>query len=103
MIESMRSYGYTLPAALADLIDNSIAAAASIVKLRFHWSGADSWVSILDDGSGMSSTEEVIIWKRLEARGFADRDASALTRVGVNEIVTILRDVAGDRTARLIT
>ena len=57
MIESMRSHGYSLPTALADLIDNSIAAAASTVELRFHWSGGDSWISILDDGCGMSEAE----------------------------------------------
>ncbi|HET7552708.1 MAG TPA: ATP-binding protein [Gemmatimonadaceae bacterium] len=57
MIESMRAYGYTLPAAIADLIDNSIAAGCSTVWLRFNWSGADSWVTVTDDGEGMTERE----------------------------------------------
>ena len=83
MIESMRSYGYTLPAALADLIDNSIAAAASTVKLRFHWSGADSWVSILDDGSGMSE-DALRDAMRLGSRSpLEERDPDDLGRFGL--------------------
>jgi hypothetical protein len=57
MIESMRAYGYTLPAAIADLIDNSIAARCSNVWVRLHWAGADSWVTVTDDGQGMTETE----------------------------------------------
>src|SRR5262245_49032780 len=54
MIESMRAHGYTLPAAIADLIDNSIAAGAGSVWLRFEWDGDGSWISIADDGRGMT-------------------------------------------------
>lgn len=83
MIESMRSYGYTLSAAIADLIDNSIAAAASTVAVRFHWSGADSWVSILDDGCGMdeASLRDAM---RLGSRSpLEKRDRSDLGRFGL--------------------
>jgi hypothetical protein len=57
MIESMRAYGYTLSTAIADLVDNSIAAGCSTVWLHFEWAGADSWVTIIDDGAGMSEDE----------------------------------------------
>jgi len=57
MIESMRAHGYTLPSAVADLIDNSIAANARHVWLDFHWNGADSWVTVTDDGDGMTEDE----------------------------------------------
>ncbi|MDC0159966.1 ATP-binding protein [Gemmatimonadales bacterium] len=53
MIESMRAYGYTLSTAIADLIDNSIAAQAKKIWIRMEWSGPDSWISIGDDGTGM--------------------------------------------------
>lgn len=53
MIQSMRSVGYTAQAAIADLIDNSIAARARSVWATFHWDGARSFVSIADDGLGM--------------------------------------------------
>ena len=83
MIESMRSYGYTLPAALADLIDNSIAAAASTVELRFHWSGADSWVSILDDGSGMSEAALRDAMRLGSRSPLEERDRDDLGRFGL--------------------
>ena len=83
MIESMRSYGYTLPAALADLIDNSIAAAASTVKLRFHWSGAESWVSILDDGSGMNEAALRDAMRLGSRSPLEERDPDDLGRFGL--------------------
>src|SRR3954449_1410348 len=53
LIESMRAFGYSLPTAVADLVDNSIAAGASTVWIDFHWSGEDSSIAITDDGRGM--------------------------------------------------
>jgi Histidine kinase-, DNA gyrase B-, and HSP90-like ATPase len=55
MIESMRAFGYSLPDAIADLVDNSITAAASLVEITLHWDGADSWIRIVDDGLGMDA------------------------------------------------
>ena len=43
---------------MADLVDNSITAKSSNVWLKFHWNGADSYVTVLDDGAGM--TENVL-------------------------------------------
>ena len=53
MIESMRAHGYTLSSAIADLIDNSIAANASKVWIDFKWEKAKSCIIITDNGSGM--------------------------------------------------
>ena len=53
----MRGLGYTTGSALADIVDNSISAGASLVEIQFTWSGAGSWISVLDDGSGMSDGE----------------------------------------------
>lgn len=53
MIESMRAFGYSLPDAIADLIDNSITAGASLVEVTLHWDGAESWIRVVDDGAGM--------------------------------------------------
>ena len=36
LIESLRSFGYTPSAAVADLIDNSITAGASTIKIQMH-------------------------------------------------------------------
>ena len=57
LIESLRSVGYTLPAAIADIVDNSIAAGAKNIQIVFHWAGSESYVLILDDGRGMSEDE----------------------------------------------
>jgi hypothetical protein len=57
MMESLRAFGYSTPAAIADLIDNSITAGAKNVWINFFWDGPNSYVSILDDGCGMTEGE----------------------------------------------
>ena len=54
LIKSLRDLGYDLQAAIADLVDNSIAAEATFVKVETHWDGDDSWLCITDDGVGMT-------------------------------------------------
>ncbi len=54
LVESLRGVGYSPWTAIADLIDNSISAGATTVWLDFHWDGADSWLTALDDGRGMN-------------------------------------------------
>lgn len=54
LVESLRAFGYSPETALADLADNSVAAAASRIDVYFRWRGHDSWIAILDDGKGMS-------------------------------------------------
>ena len=56
-IEAYTGVGYTLKTSLADLIDNSITAQAKNIWLNFHWDGANSVISILDDGYGMDAEE----------------------------------------------
>src|SRR4051794_14823788 len=57
LIESMRSIGYQPHTAIADLIDNSVTAGALNVQVEIRPGNesADGFVSILDDGSGMSA------------------------------------------------
>jgi hypothetical protein len=57
MVEALRGLGYSAPTALADIVDNSIAAGASRVDVQFRWAGPASTVSVLDDGHGMSEGE----------------------------------------------
>ncbi len=57
MIESLRGLGYSLAAALADIIDNSLAANASRVDLLFVWEEGRHAIAILDNGHGMSDDE----------------------------------------------
>lgn len=55
MIEALRGLGYSTATALADIIDNSIAAGATTVDLTFVWNGRQSTVRIEDDGHGMTA------------------------------------------------
>lgn len=56
MIESTRAIGYSLEAAVADIIDNSIAAGAKKVDISFFpIDGA--YIAILDNGKGMNTEE----------------------------------------------
>src|SRR5439155_10043947 len=57
MFESMRAVGYSLEAAIADLIDNSISAGALNVWIDINWAGPASSVVCLDDGRGLDAQE----------------------------------------------
>lgn len=59
LFESLRAFGYDLPTALADVIDNSITAKARNVWISFVWQGARSRVTITDDGDGMAENDLV--------------------------------------------
>jgi hypothetical protein len=54
LTESLRDIGYDFPTAVADIVDNSIAAGARTVEIRIEFAGEKSWVSIADDGEGMT-------------------------------------------------
>ena len=83
LMESLRATGYSLPDAVSDLIDNSIYAGARNIWLDFHWAGASSWVSILDDGCGMSE-DGLLAAMRVGSRSpTEDRDVSDLGRYGL--------------------
>jgi HSP90 family molecular chaperone len=57
LVESLRGLGYSPGTALADIIDNSVAAGATEVNLHFEWAGEESWITILDNGRGMTPVE----------------------------------------------
>lgn len=54
-IASLRDVGYDLPRAVADLVDNSIAARATQVDITIRFNGSDSWIRIADNGEGMDA------------------------------------------------
>lgn len=56
LLESMRSIGYSVESALADIVDNSVAAKARSISIEFR-PAPIPYIAILDDGSGMSSKE----------------------------------------------
>jgi hypothetical protein len=83
LIESLRSVGYSLPTSIADLIDNSITAHARRVWLQFEWNGADSWVSLRDDGNGMSEAELLKAMRPGSRSPLEDRATEDLGRFGL--------------------
>ena len=57
LIESLRDIGYSLPTAVADTMDNSIAAGAREIDLLADTVSDAPAIGILDDGCGMSPSE----------------------------------------------
>ena len=82
LIESTRAIGYTLEAAIADIIDNSITASASRVDIFFYPIG-DSYISILDDGCGMSNIELETAMRYGSQNPNDKRDTNDLGRFGL--------------------
>src|ERR1700734_3485737 len=54
LTESLRDIGYDFPAAVADIVDNSVTAGASHVNVTVEFAGEESYVVISDDGAGMT-------------------------------------------------
>ncbi len=67
LMQSLRAVGYTTAAALADLVDNTIAAGAKNVDIRFATT-PEPYVAIIDDGRGLTGTELI------SAMRFGSRD-----------------------------
>lgn len=55
LLESLRSVGYTEEAAIADIVDNSISAHATVIEMYFDWSSKS--IVIADNGVGMSQND----------------------------------------------
>ena len=76
---SLRSMGYTLETALADIIDNSITAKASEVNIYCTFASGQPLLCVIDNGDGMS--EEAIV-DALIIGGSDPRDARSETDLG---------------------
>ncbi|OLQ23995.1 ATP-binding protein [Listeria seeligeri] len=81
LIESQRSIGYTFETAIADVIDNSISADATRVDINFD--SRQKYVSILDNGYGMSKNELLQAMKYGSKSIFDSRDQEDLGRFGL--------------------
>ena len=83
LIESIRSIGYSLGTALADLVDNSITAEARNIKIFTNLEMPKLRIGILDDGNGMDG-EALIQSMRLGSRSpLEDRESHDLGRFGL--------------------
>ena len=53
LIKSLRDMGYDFSQAVADIVDNSIEAKATLVTIDVVFDGDNSWLRIADNGTGM--------------------------------------------------
>lgn len=83
MIEALRGLGYNASTALADIIDNSIAAGARCVRVEFQWAGRSSRVLVRDDGRGMSPSELERAMRLGERNPLESRRSDDLGRFGL--------------------
>lgn len=105
----MRALGYSLPAAVADLIDNSISAAATEIDIHCEWAGDRSWIAVFDNGCGMDEAELVQAMKLGSKSSVEVRAAGDLGRFGLGlktagfsqgRSVTVRSRVAGGEVAQ---
>ena len=107
IMESTRAIGYSLPTAVADIIDNSIAAQASRVEI--FYSAAEKYIAILDDGCGMSGDELNRAMQYGGVSPYAVRSEKDLGRFGLGmktaslsqcEVLTVVSKKDGNLSAR---
>lgn len=78
----MRSIGYTVEAAVADVIDNSVAAQASSVQILVSPDGPFQ-IAVVDDGTGMSRIEAVNAMRLAATSPSQERRSDDLGRFGL--------------------
>lgn len=105
---SMRDLGYSLEAAVADLIDNSISAGATNIDIFVVTNIKDPTVVICDDGSGMLEPELFSAMRHGSGNPNAERSEKDLGRFGLGlktasfsqcRSLTVLSAVDGKRSA----
>ena len=69
MLDSMRAIGYSFEAALADIVDNSVAAGATRVDIQFRTEPLP-YVAVIDNGHGMTGSSS---WKPCDTVGQGPR------------------------------
>lgn len=83
LIESIRGFGYTLQSALADLIDNSLAAGATWVQVTVDPGPGSPHIAVVDNGRGMPC-ERLVEAMRMGTFGpLASRGPTDLGRFGL--------------------
>lgn len=83
LIESMRAVGYTVEAAVADIVDNSLSAEARTVQVQYDAAAGSPFLAILDDGSGMAPDELTHAMRHGSSNPMDQRGATDLGRFGL--------------------
>lgn len=82
LMESTRAIGYSIDAAIADIIDNSIAANATQIEISYL-PYENPYVAILDNGKGMTSDELTEAMRYGSSSPTEQRDVNDLGRYGL--------------------
>lgn len=82
LIESMRDIGYTLNTAVADILDNSIAANSSTIDI-YYVNDTEASLMIVDDGHGMTKEELLSALRFAYVSPNDDRAINDLGRFGL--------------------
>jgi len=57
LIMSLRDIGYEFNDAIADIIDNSVQAEATVISVNLNFDGEESYLTIADNGLGMTAKQ----------------------------------------------
>jgi hypothetical protein len=83
LVESIRDFGYTLPTAIADLVDNCITASASDIAIHIASDMAGhAHIAVVDNGRGMSLDTLIEALRLGSGAPPAERHGSDLGRFG---------------------
>ncbi|WP_164984838.1 ATP-binding protein [Ammoniphilus sp. CFH 90114] len=83
IVQSLRSIGYSLETAIADIVDNSIAANANQININFIWNKEISYISIQDNGMGMGEEELKVAMRIGSMSPLSTRNSKDLGRFGM--------------------
>ena len=83
MMESTRAIGYSTQTAVADILDNSIAAGAKNIDILYLPNDEESYIAILDDGCGMNADEINVAMQYGGKSPLEDRSDTDLGRFGL--------------------
>lgn len=83
LVESLRDIGYSLPTAVSDIIDNSIAARATHIEWMAYPHDDEPFVGFLDNGWGMTEDELLEAMRLGGTRSLAAREDFDLGRFGL--------------------
>ena len=82
LFESLRAFGYSFSTAIADLVDNSLAAESSAVEIQIA-DDDELRVAVIDDGHGMSREELLVAMTPGSTSPLAERQQQDLGRFGL--------------------
>ncbi len=83
LIHALRDIGYTLETAMADIIDNSIAANATNIEIYVHFDMENSYIAIIDNGKGMNKEKLLQAMNLGSVDPLERRDKKDLGRFGL--------------------